>query len=179
MSETGKMSPKADDKLTLSLRWGSHRETVLQSLESSYGDQDFVDMTLACEGQSVKAHKVVVSACSTHLRQLLKVRLRTMILFLAVATSFFFKFLMYFILPQENPCPHPIVILKDVAMTELRLLLEFMYCGRVTVEQQQLESLLEAAKMLGVRGLASRVSLIIIFLLSVCTEHCNCDIIQF
>lgn len=60
---------------------------------------------------------------------------------------------------QENPCPHPIVILKDVAMKELRCLLEFMYCGRVTVEQKQLEPLLEAARMLGVRGLAaSRVS---------------------
>ncbi|XP_034238132.1 protein bric-a-brac 2-like isoform X3 [Thrips palmi] len=127
MSEVDKMTQKAEDKLTLSLRWGSHRETVLQSLESSYGDQDFVDMTLACEGQSVKAHKVVVSACSTHLKQLL----------------------------MENPCPHPIVILKDVAMKELRRLLEFMYCGRVTVEQQQLEPLLEAAKMLGVRGLAA------------------------
>lgn len=67
------MSSKEDDKLTLSLCWGSHRETVLQSLESCYGDEDFVDMTLACDGQSVKAHKVVVSACSTYLKQLLKV----------------------------------------------------------------------------------------------------------
>lgn len=131
MTEADKMASKSDDKLSLSLRWGSHRETVLQSLESSYGDQDFVDMTLACEGQSIKAHKVVVSACSSHLKQLLK----------------------------ENPSPHPIIILKDVAMTELRRLLEFMYCGRVTVEQQQLESLLEAAKMLGIRALASAESL--------------------
>lgn len=75
MSETDKMSGKTDDKLTLSLRWGSHTETVLQSLESSYGDQDFVDMTLACDGQSLQAHKVVVSACSSYLKQLLKVSL--------------------------------------------------------------------------------------------------------
>lgn len=73
MSEVDKMTQNNEEKLTLSLRWGSHRETVLQSLESSYGDQDFVDITLACEGQSVKAHKVVVSACSTHLKQLLMV----------------------------------------------------------------------------------------------------------
>ncbi|KAE8751526.1 hypothetical protein FOCC_FOCC001773 [Frankliniella occidentalis] len=126
MSDHKKMS-KPDEKISLSLRWGSHRETVLQSLESSYGDQDFVDMTVACEGQSIQAHKVVVSACSTHLKHLLK----------------------------ENPCPHPIIILKDVAMKELRCLMEFMYCGRVTVEQEQIEPLLEAAKMLGVRGLAS------------------------
>jgi hypothetical protein len=43
-------------------------------------------------------------------------------------------------------------------MAELRRLLEFMYCGRVSVEQHQLEPLLEAAKMLGIRGLASGVS---------------------
>ncbi|KAK3926780.1 Longitudinals lacking protein-like [Frankliniella fusca] len=127
MSDHKTMSSKSDEKVSLSLRWGSHKETMLQSLESSYGDQDFVDMTVACEGQSIQAHKVVVSACSTHLKHLLK----------------------------ENPCPHPIIILKDVAMKELRCLMEFMYCGRVTVEQEQIEPLLEAAKMLGVRGLAT------------------------
>lgn len=42
-------------------------------------------------------------------------------------------------------------------MAELRCLLEFMYSGRVNVQQHQLESLLEAAKMLGIRGLASAV----------------------
>jgi len=61
------------EKLSLSLRWGSHQETVLHSLENSFGAQDFVDLTLACEGQTVQAHKVVVSACSSFLKKLLQV----------------------------------------------------------------------------------------------------------
>lgn len=35
--------------------------------------EEFVDVTLACEGQQVSAHKVVLSACSPYFRSLLKV----------------------------------------------------------------------------------------------------------
>lgn len=35
--------------------------------------EEFVDVTLACEGQQVAAHKVVLSACSPYFRSLLKV----------------------------------------------------------------------------------------------------------
>lgn len=37
--------------------------------------EEFVDVTLACEGQQVAAHKVVLSACSPYFRSLLKVSL--------------------------------------------------------------------------------------------------------
>lgn len=38
--------------------------------------EEFVDVTLACEGQQVSAHKVVLSACSPYFRSLLKVSVR-------------------------------------------------------------------------------------------------------
>ena len=44
-------------------------------------------------------------------------------------------------------------------MSQLKQLLEFMYSGQVIVEQQQLESLLQAAQVLGIRGLTDVVSL--------------------
>lgn len=44
--------------------------------------EEFVDVTLACEGQQVAAHKVVLSACSPYFRSLLKVSLLNSRLFL-------------------------------------------------------------------------------------------------
>jgi hypothetical protein len=35
--------------------------------------EDFVDVTLACDGKSFTAHKMVLSACSPYFRHLLKV----------------------------------------------------------------------------------------------------------
>ncbi|KAF4532955.1 hypothetical protein B566_EDAN000643 [Ephemera danica] len=115
--------------------WGwkkQSRRTPKKAIEekeghgSLRGDEDFVDVTIACEGQSLKAHKVVLSACSQYIKKLLK----------------------------ENPCAHPIIILKDVALTELQALLSFMYNGQVMVEEEQIPKLLRTAELLEIRGLA-------------------------
>lgn len=54
-----------------------------------------------------------------------------------------------------NPCEHPIVILKDVALSELRQLLQFMYKGEVHVRQQELSGFLQTAELLQVKGLTA------------------------
>lgn len=55
---------------------------------------------------------------------------------------------------QANPCQHPIVILRDVASSDMESLLRFMYHGEVHVGQEQLAAFLKTAQMLQVRGLA-------------------------
>jgi hypothetical protein len=57
------------------LKWSNFSDNILTSLESLRGDEDFVDVTIACEGHSLKAHKVVLSACSLYIKKLLKVSL--------------------------------------------------------------------------------------------------------
>ncbi|KAI9556156.1 hypothetical protein GHT06_018730 [Daphnia sinensis] len=107
------------------LRWNNHSDTIISEFEVLLGQEDFVDVTLSCERRSVKAHKVVLSACSTYFRRLLK----------------------------DNPCQHPIIILRDVAYTELSAILFFMYHGQVMVEQDRIPQLLQTAQLLEVRGL--------------------------
>lgn len=85
-----------------------------------------VDVTLACDGLSLKAHKIVLSACSPFFQSLF----------------------------LENPCKHPIVILKDMKYTELKAIIEFMYHGEVNVAQDQLSALMKTAETLRVKGLA-------------------------
>ena len=59
----------------------------------------------------------------------------------------------YFSLLQDNPCQHPIIILRDVGYTELSAILYFMYHGQVMVEQERIPQLLQTAQLLEVRGL--------------------------
>jgi hypothetical protein len=88
-------------------------------------NESFTDVTLACDQKILKAHKVVLSACSTYFRDL----------FLA------------------TPCKHPIVVLKDMKIEDLQAIIDFMYRGEVNVSQNQLGNLLKTAEILRVKGL--------------------------
>lgn len=88
--------------------------------------QAFVDVTLACNDQSLKAHKVVLSACSSYFQKLL----------------------------LENPCKHPTIIMpQDVCFTDLKFIIEFVYKGEIDVSQAQLQSVLKTADQLKIKGL--------------------------
>ncbi|XP_069939696.1 protein bric-a-brac 1 isoform X6 [Cherax quadricarinatus] len=108
------------------LRWNNFHTNITSAFESLRDDEDFVDITLACEGRQIKAHKMVLSACSPYFRSLLK----------------------------GNPCQHPIVFLKDVTFANLTSILDFMYHGEVNVSHNELATFLKTAEALKVRGLA-------------------------
>ena len=57
-----------------SLRWNDFHSSILSSFRHLRDEEDFVDVTLACDSSSFTAHKVVLSACSPYFRRLLKVR---------------------------------------------------------------------------------------------------------
>ena len=59
----------------------------------------------------------------------------------------------FIILLQDNPCPHPIIILRDIKYEDLQHLLQFMYNGEVNVAQESLNSFLKSAESLKIRGL--------------------------
>lgn len=114
------------------LRWNNHQSNLLGVFSQLLRDESLVDVTLACsEGHSIRAHKVVLSACSSYFQTLF----------------------------VDHPSRHPIVILKDVRFSELRTLVEFMYKGEVNVEYCQLSALLKTAESLKVKGLAEMTNL--------------------
>lgn len=55
----------------------------------------------------------------------------------------------------ENPCKHPVIVLKDFSNHELSTLIDFMYGGEVKIAQEELPGLMRAAECLQVRGLSS------------------------
>ena len=53
----------------------------------------------------------------------------------------------------ENPSEHPTVVLSQINYEELKHLVDFMYAGEVAVETDKLGKLLEAARILKIKGL--------------------------
>jgi len=84
-----------------------------------------MDVTLSCEGEQLKAHKVILSACSLTFKNLLK----------------------------KTPSQNPVILLWDVSPRDLSAILDFMYNGEVNVKQEHLNSFLAVAEKLRVRGL--------------------------
>lgn len=108
------------------LRWNNHQPNFISVFSSLLNNESLVDVTLAAEGKHVQAHKIVLSACSTYFQSLFTV----------------------------NPCQHPIVILKDIKYSDLKIIIDFMYCGEVNVSQEQLPAILKTAETLKIKGLA-------------------------
>lgn len=108
-----------------SLRWNNYSTHIACAFDSLRSQEDFVDVTLCCDGRKIRAHKVLLSACSLYFRDVFK----------------------------ENPCQHPVIVFKNVKYDDLLALIEFMYQGEVSVQQDALPSFLATAEMLSVQGL--------------------------
>lgn len=113
-----------------SLCWNNFHQNLRTGFHSLLQEEDLVDVTLAVEGQFLKAHKTVLSVCSPYFKELFK----------------------------ANPCKHPIVILQDVKYSSLCSLLEFMYQGEVSVSQDEIPVFMKVAEMLKVKGLTENNS---------------------
>ncbi|XP_030754799.1 protein tramtrack, alpha isoform-like isoform X2 [Sitophilus oryzae] len=107
------------------LRWNNHQSNLLTVFDQLLHDESFVDVTLAVEGQLLRAHKMVLSACSPYFQALF----------------------------VNHPDKHPIVILKDVPYSDMKSLLDFMYRGEVSVDQDRLTHFLRVAESLRIKGL--------------------------
>ena len=56
-----------------SLVWNSFPRNLSSGLYTLLTDEQLVDVTLAAEGQILRAHKLILSVCSTYFRELFKV----------------------------------------------------------------------------------------------------------
>ncbi|XP_054736482.1 longitudinals lacking protein, isoforms H/M/V isoform X3 [Anastrepha obliqua] len=119
-----------EDDQQFCLRWNNHQSTLISVFDTLLENQTLVDCTLAAEGQFLKAHKVVLSACSPFFADLL----------------------------QQQYDKHPIFILKDVKYQELRAMMDYMYRGEVNISQDQLAALLKTAESLQIKGLSDNRS---------------------
>lgn len=108
------------------LRWNNYQYNLMSVFETYKMNELFVDVTLACEGSLIKAHKMVLSACSPYFQTIF----------------------------ADNPCEHPVVIMNDIRLVEMKAIVEFIYTGQVNIAQEDISQLLRVAETLKIRGLA-------------------------
>ena len=92
-------------------------------------DNNFADVTLACEdGQQVEAHKVILAASSPFFQKLL----------------------------TRNKHPHPLIFMRGMASDSLLAIVDFLYRGEANVFQENLDSFLAIAEELQLKGLMGK-----------------------
>lgn len=92
------------------LRRSNHLIDMVDDLDQMLKDENMVDVSLSCEDGLIKAHKIILSACSTYFRQV-------------------------FSKVNHSPLQYPIIIIKDMPYQDLKYIIDFIYRGEVTVPQ--------------------------------------------
>jgi len=123
------MGPQPVEDENFCLRWNDYEKKYAETFRTLREDEHFADVTLACEGRAVKAHRIILCACSGYFGHILR---------------------------TINPAQHPVLLLSDVRPTDLTALMDFIYFGQVNITQDSLQSFLKVADKLKIKGLCER-----------------------
>ena len=107
------------------LMWGDFTSNLSLTVKDLRNDNDFLDVSIACEDDTMEAHKVILSAASPFFRNILK----------------------------KNKHPHPFIYLNGVKAKDMKNLIDFMYNGEATVSHEDLDKFMSVAHDLKVKGL--------------------------
>ena len=111
---------------TFQLAWNEFNSCTSSTFQDLFTDTEFTDVTLATDDdKQLKAHKVILSSCSPFFRRVL----------------------------LKNPHQHPLLFLKGVKFAQLKSILQFIYLGQAEVNQIDLQSFMDSAKDLEIKGL--------------------------
>ena len=113
----------------LCLQWNDFKDNTVSAFGSLREDNDFADVTLACEdGKQMNVHKIVLATSSPFFQKLLK----------------------------RNKHTHPLIFMRGVKSDDLLSIIDFLYCGEANVNQENLDSFLAIAGELQLKGLMSK-----------------------
>ncbi|GLH09094.1 Longitudinals lacking protein-like [Gryllus bimaculatus] len=109
----------------LSVCWKNHTSELATEYKSLLENDFLVDCTLSAEGQQLKAHRLVLSACSPYFHMLF----------------------------QEDSGKHPFVILLNASFETLKAVIDFVYQGETHIPERNLKAFLILAQSLQIKGL--------------------------
>ena len=113
----------------LCLQWNDFQDNIKSVFGNLRENNDFADVTLACEdGQQVEAHKVILAASSPFFQKLL----------------------------GRNKHPHPLIYMRGIKFDDLLAIVDFLYRGEANVFQENLDSFLAVAEELQLKGLMGK-----------------------
>ena len=107
------------------VQWHDFKENISTSFENVRKDNDFADVTLACEdGKQVVAHKVILASSSP----------------------------VFWSILYENRHAHPVIYMKDVSSIDLLAILAFIYCGKTYIAEDNAKSFFAIAEDLRLKA---------------------------
>ena len=110
----------------LCLKWNDFQENVASAFGQLRSNNEFSDVTLACDdGEQVKAHKVILASSSPFFMELL----------------------------TKNKHPHPLIYMRGLKSEVLLAILDFLYFGEANLWQEKLDDFLALAMELRLKGL--------------------------
>ena len=110
----------------LCLQWNDFQENLSLAFKGFRNDQDFADVTLACEdGTQIEVHKFVLASSSPFFMEMLK----------------------------KNKHPHPLIYMRGLGSQDLFAMVDFLYFGEANVSQDSLDVFLGLAEELRLKGL--------------------------
>ena len=104
-----------------------HQVNSALTLRNIWEEEEFLDVTLACDDGQIAAHKVIISSASPFFRNILK----------------------------RNPHSHPLLYIKGATKNYMQIILNFIYSGEAAVNEEDLNKFIALANSLEVRGLAT------------------------
>jgi len=115
------------------LRWNDFETNIRDSFRELREEQDYFDVTLACDdGPTLEAHRIILSAGSQLFRDIFR----------------------------KSKHQSPFVYLKGISSVYLGSILDFLYNGEASIDQDELATFLETARELQVKGLQSKLEII-------------------
>ena len=110
----------------VSFKWDDFQNSLTKSLAILRNEEDFFDVTLVTDDQvQISAHKLVLSSSSSFIKNILK----------------------------RNTHQHPLLYLSGVNSSELLSVVEYIYNGEVSVQQQHLDNFIRVAEKLKIAGM--------------------------
>jgi len=110
------------------LKWNDYHSSLTKCFLDLRNNDEMLDVAIIADGRTFKAHKLVLSACSPVFKAMLKKG-------------------------RNQPFLQPFIFLHGVNYEDIQAILDFMYNGEVSVNQDGLRSFLSIAEDLRVRGL--------------------------
>ncbi|XP_040572913.1 uncharacterized protein [Lepeophtheirus salmonis] len=112
----------------LCLRWNEYESNFKQGFSDLRQNEELFDVTLISGSKIIKAHKVILCACSPKFRS---------------------------IIGSAPIQTYPLIYLRGINFYYLELLLSFMYYGEVSVGQDELDDFISIAQEFQIKGLSN------------------------
>ena len=109
------------------LKWNDFQHNTVSYLKELRIGTNFSDVTLVCEGnQQIKAHKIVLTACSPFFSSIL----------------------------NTNTHSHPMIYMRGVMAKHLGAIVDFIYHGEANIHEEDINEFLALANEFQLKGLA-------------------------